>query len=392
MNTSSSYCTLYFPSYSNNGSNLAQCQGTLTGALLDTCRWKTKNVMVHNNAFALDRSVVGNGCTATDLHCGRNAIFSQWGTYANYTGDKVQRAILFGQNNRFADNTYTGSWGFTALDQAAASVRPFATWTAAAPANARTAYNLWASPTNGIGQDVGSVLNGTVTPPPPMTTTTVAPTTTTTVTPTTSTTAAPPATTVFVPVVQSMPKAIPTTAAATANRVDEVTTTTTATTAAPTTTTTTTAKPTTTTTVAAKPTTKISATVRYEAERATWQSLKSVSWGSGFAGTGWLTAWDKPGYVDWTVNAPAAGTYTVSFHYLAPFLSAKLEVAVNGVAVASPSFATTPIVGGDWTSWAPARDVTVTVTLKAGANHVRLVRPTGAPAGVSLDYLTVTGG
>ena len=393
-NTSSSYCTLYFPSYANNGSNLAQCQGTLTVALLDMCRWKTKNVMVHNNAFSLDRSAVGNGCTATDLHCGRNAIFSQWGTYANYTGDRVQRAILFGQNNRFADNTYTGTWGFTAFDQAAASVRPFATWTAAAPASAQTAYNVWASPPHGIGQDAGSVLNGTVAPPPP-TTTTVARTTTTTVAPTTSTTAAP-TTSTFVPVVQSMPGVSPTTAAAAVSRVGDVTiptTSTTATTAAPTTTTATatTAKPTT-TTVAAKPTTKAAATVRYEAERATWQSLKSVSWGSGFSGTGWLTAWDKPGHVDWTVNAPATGSYTVSFHYLAPFLPAKLDVTVNGVTVASPSFATTPIVSGDWTSWAPARDITVTVTLKAGANHVRLVRPVGAPAGVSLDYLAVTGG
>ena len=32
-----------------------------------------------------------------------------------------------------------------------------------------------------------------------------------------------------------------------------------------------------------------------------------------------------------------------------------------------------------------------TVTLKAGVNHVRLVRPVGAPAGVSVDSLQVTG-
>ena len=128
---------------------------------------------------------------------------------------------------------------------------------------------------------------------------------------------------------------------------------------------------------------------RYQAEAASWQSLRSVNWGSGWSGTGWLTGWDQPGYVDWAIEAPAAGTYTVSFHYLAPFLPAKLDVTVNGAKVTTLGFATTPIVGGDWTSWVPARDASVTVTLPAGTSHLRLVRPAGAPAGVSLDYVDV---
>jgi hypothetical protein len=393
-NTSTNYCTLYFPSYANDGGNMAQCTGTLSGALVDQCRWKTRNVRVHHNTFSIDRAKVANGCTATDLHCGRNAIFSQWGTYANYTGDKVQRAILFGQGNRFSDNVYVGTWGFSAFDQAASSVRPFSVWAAAAPANAQTGYSLWANPAQGIGQDANSVLNGTV-PPPPTTTTTVAPSTTvapttttakptTTVAPTTAapTTAAP---TTFAPVVQSLPLAPSTTVAATGGGGGSPTT------AKPTTTT---AKPTTTT---AKATTTAAAAnpsgsaVRYQAEAATWQSLSKVSWGSGWSGAGWLTRWDNPGYVEWTVAAPKAGTYSLSFRYLAPFLPAKLDVAVNGAKVASPSFPMTSIAGGDWTSWAPARTVTVTATLNAGTNRVRLVRPVGAPAGVSLDHLEVKG-
>jgi hypothetical protein len=115
-----------------------------------------------------------------------------------------------------------------------------------------------------------------------------------------------------------------------------------------------------------------------------------VTWGSGFTGTGWLTSWDTAGYVDVTVTAPTAGTYRVDFHYLAPFLPAMLDVEVNGVSAGPVAFPTTAIVGGDWTSWAPARDAGTLVTLTAGTNHVRLVRSPGATAGVSLDRVVLT--
>ena len=51
--------------------------------------------------------------------CGRNAIFSNYGTYPSwspYKADKISKAIVYDQGNVFSNNTYVGTWNFTALD------------------------------------------------------------------------------------------------------------------------------------------------------------------------------------------------------------------------------------------------------------------------------------
>ncbi len=51
--------------------------------------------------------------------CGRNAIFSNYGTYPSwspYKGDKISKAIAHHQGNKFSNNTYAGPWHFTVLD------------------------------------------------------------------------------------------------------------------------------------------------------------------------------------------------------------------------------------------------------------------------------------
>ena len=51
--------------------------------------------------------------------CGRNAIFSNYGTspkWSPYKADKVIKAITFNQGNVFSNNTYVGTWNFTAGD------------------------------------------------------------------------------------------------------------------------------------------------------------------------------------------------------------------------------------------------------------------------------------
>jgi hypothetical protein len=93
--------------------------GTIDHApYFDDCRWKTQNLFVHDNTFALDPAKVP-GC-ALNKGCGLNGVFSQWGTYPSwspYQGQIVENAITFHQNNVFAHNAYTGTWRIMAHDQ-----------------------------------------------------------------------------------------------------------------------------------------------------------------------------------------------------------------------------------------------------------------------------------
>jgi hypothetical protein len=51
--------------------------------------------------------------------CGRNAIFSQYGTYPSWSPYKaftISQAITHDQGNVFSNNTYLGTWNFMPLD------------------------------------------------------------------------------------------------------------------------------------------------------------------------------------------------------------------------------------------------------------------------------------
>ncbi len=113
-NTSSDYCTLVNPSVAK----LSTCTSTnITKApYYSDCRWKTQNVKVHHNTFKMNRANFSN-CSAS--MCGRNAMFSNYGTYPSwspYDGDTISKTIVHGQGNNFSSNTYVGSWNFTVLD------------------------------------------------------------------------------------------------------------------------------------------------------------------------------------------------------------------------------------------------------------------------------------
>ena len=100
--------------------SLSTCvAGTIDRApYYDDCRWKTQNVSVHDNEFTLDVDEVP-GCLLAH-GCGLNGIFSQWGTYPSwspYKKEAIEDAIMFHQNNVFADNTYSGVWRLMAHDQ-----------------------------------------------------------------------------------------------------------------------------------------------------------------------------------------------------------------------------------------------------------------------------------
>ncbi|MFI6348335.1 carbohydrate-binding protein [Streptomyces sp. NPDC050560] len=123
----------------------------------------------------------------------------------------------------------------------------------------------------------------------------------------------------------------------------------------------------------------------HQAEDATLSGPVVGSDQSGYGGSGYADFQNDSGdYVEWTLRAPAAGTYTLQFRYAnASFTDRPLAVTVNGGAARTLAFPST----GWWTSW------TVTgmkVTLAQGANTVRATA-TGS-GGPNVDWLGVTRG
>jgi hypothetical protein len=88
--------------------------GIAKDPLYDDCRWKTQNVDIHDNRFAIDTRAIG--CNAM---CARMAVISNYGTFPDwspYRADTVQQAITFAQHNTWRDNHYSGPWTFMAKD------------------------------------------------------------------------------------------------------------------------------------------------------------------------------------------------------------------------------------------------------------------------------------
>ncbi|HEX6462592.1 MAG TPA: right-handed parallel beta-helix repeat-containing protein [Candidatus Saccharimonadales bacterium] len=91
-------------------------------------RYKTQNITIHANTFNVDRQAID----CTNDRCGRNAVFSNFGTHpANspYLGTVIQEAVTHQQNNIWHDNTYNGNWRFMPHDMD--KNLNFATWQAA---------------------------------------------------------------------------------------------------------------------------------------------------------------------------------------------------------------------------------------------------------------------
>lgn len=120
---------------------------------------------------------------------------------------------------------------------------------------------------------------------------------------------------------------------------------------------------------------------RAEAEQAVCQGSIDSDHG-GFSGNGFCNTTNAVGAsVEWTVNAPAAGTYTLALRNAnGTTTNRPMSVAVNGTVVA-PAQAFAPT--GAWTNW---QTVPVTATLQAGANTVRISATTAA-GGPNIDYL-----
>jgi hypothetical protein len=114
-------------------------------------------------------------------------------------------------------------------------------------------------------------------------------------------------------------------------------------------------------------------------------------------GDGLWDGWTGTGYLDmggdvgdaarFTVNAPAAGTYTLTFRYTngggAPNGPRPMAVTVDGASAGSAQFAGTG--AGGWDNW---QTVSVQVDLKAGANVISVANTVAN--GPNLDSVTIT--
>jgi uncharacterized delta-60 repeat protein len=124
--------------------------------------------------------------------------------------------------------------------------------------------------------------------------------------------------------------------------------------------------------------------VTLEAEDATIVGASVSKSNPGYTGTGYADYAHASGdYVEWTYNAPAAGTRTLTFRYANGGTTDRpLELRINGtVSVPKLSFAPT----GSFSTW---RTVSVTVQLAQGTNKIRLT--TIGSNGANVDNLKIS--
>jgi hypothetical protein len=123
--------------------------------------------------------------------------------------------------------------------------------------------------------------------------------------------------------------------------------------------------------------------VAYQAENCTIFDGTVDSNHLGFTGTGFVNGTNEVGsYIECAVNVATAGTVPIAIRYSnGTTTSRPMDVTVNGVLVATPSFPSTT----NWDTWATA---TVSASLNAGTNLIRLTATT-VNGGPNLDKLTV---
>lgn len=124
------------------------------------------------------------------------------------------------------------------------------------------------------------------------------------------------------------------------------------------------------------------APVLYEAENSPAICTGTVDsdW-AGYSGSGFCNGTNATGaHVQFTVNAPAAGTATLKVRFANGTTAPRpADITVNGSAATSASFEST----GTWGTWATK---TLTVPVRAGSNTVRL-SPTASAGLPNIDYL-----
>ena len=121
----------------------------------------------------------------------------------------------------------------------------------------------------------------------------------------------------------------------------------------------------------------------YQAENATLSGPVVSTENAGYTGTGYADYQNASGdYVQWTVQASAAGTYMLEFRYANGGTTDRpLDIAVNGSDAGTAPFAPS----ASWSTWIVQG---LTVQLQAGTNTVRATA-TGAGGG-NIDWLGIS--
>jgi predicted alpha-1,6-mannanase (GH76 family) len=126
---------------------------------------------------------------------------------------------------------------------------------------------------------------------------------------------------------------------------------------------------------------------QYEAENATLHYLGLEANYPGFTGWAYIASWNGDGQaVDFRVNCPQAGAYTLAFHYAAGAGSASRLISINGTNVfPNQPFANT----GSWSSY---NTLTLNANLLAGTNIISMAFKSslGSANYLNLDNLVVT--
>ena len=122
-------------------------------------------------------------------------------------------------------------------------------------------------------------------------------------------------------------------------------------------------------------------TLVYEAETAPIVTGTVGTRYRGYNGTGYVELTASGQHVQWTVDAATSGTRTLTFRYASRKIVGQFQLSVNG-AIVNLSFPATK----SWTDW---RTMSISVTLNAGSNTVRLTATQSV--GPNIDRLTVSG-
>ena len=147
---------------STAGSGPTVCPGNLAETspvdYHDLCTWVPQNVTVQNNTFAFNPSdsIYGGQCTEANS-CGQNALFAAYSTVSAYPSYAYNNELSSQWNDSFKDNTYTGPWTFVSFTQG-----NNASWSQWSTNQTNVSYSGY----NWTAQDVGSIYNESVTPPP----------------------------------------------------------------------------------------------------------------------------------------------------------------------------------------------------------------------------------
>ncbi len=129
---------------------------------------------------------------------------------------------------------------------------------------------------------------------------------------------------------------------------------------------------------------QVGSPTRYEAENARISQGTVATNHTGFTGTGFVDMTNVVGsYVEWTVNAAAAGTGVLGIRYAnGTTTNRPMDIRVNGAVVAAGrAFNGT----GSWDTWATS---TLNVPLNGGTNTIRATATT-SNGGPNLDHIQI---